>query len=176
MYQVQYWVELQNLRAHVLYLELYQIRSESMERCISIVLAVASSGSIAGWIIWKEYAFAWGLFIALSQVISVVYRYLPFKARIQPLSTAAVELSILADEAERGWFDVAQGTLTEREINDARFAIRKKKSTIMAAAFKGMVLPENAGVMKKAESQMHLYFSTHYPESSDERQESTAAP
>jgi len=168
MYQMQYWVELQNLRAHVFYLELYQVRSESIERCIAIILAVASSGSIAGWVIWKEYAFAWGTFIALSQFVSAVYRFLPFKARIKPLSTAAVELSILADDAERRWFDVAQGAMTEREINEARFDIRKKKLGAMAAAFSGMVLPDNIGLMQKAESQMRLYFTTHYPEIQNE--------
>ena len=168
MYQAQYWVELQNLKAHVYYLELYQTRSENIERWISIVLAVASAGSIGGWAIWKEYAFVWGVLIMLSQVVSVVYRFLPFKARIKPLSTAGIELSILSDEAEKGWFDVAQGELSEREINDKRFAIRKKKSAVMKSAFGGMVMPENDRLMGKAESQMRRYFLSHYPELSNE--------
>lgn len=164
MYQAQYWVELQSLKAHVYYLELYQIRSENIERGISIVLAIASAGSIGGWAIWKEYAFVWGVLIMLSQVISVVYKFLPFKARIKPLSAAGIELSVLADEAEKGWFDVAQGDLTEREINDKRFAIRKKKSAVMKSAFSGMVLPEKTSLMTKAEAQMRKYFLSHYPE------------
>lgn len=168
MYQAQYWVELQNLKAHVYYLELYQTRSENIERWISIVLAVASAGSIGGWAIWKEYAFVWGVLIMLSQVVSVVYRFLPFKARIKPLSTAGIELSILSDEAEKAWFDVAQGELSEREINDKRFAIRRKKSAVMKSAFGGMVMPENDRLMGKAESQMKRYFLSHYPELSNE--------
>ncbi|MBP5065478.1 hypothetical protein [Pseudomonas chlororaphis] len=168
MYQAQYWVELQNLKAHVYYLELYQIRSENIERGIGIVLAIASAGSIGGWAIWKEYAFVWGFFIMLSQVVSVVYKFLPFKARIKPLSAAGIELSVLADDAEKGWFDVAQGELTEREINEKRFAIRKKKSAVMKSAFAGMVIPEKAGLMTKAESQMRRYFQSHYPELTNE--------
>lgn len=169
MYQQQYWVELQNLKAHVYYLELYQLGSESVERWISIILAIASSASIGGWVIWKDYAFVWAFFIMITQVISVVYKFLPFKARIKPLASAGVELSLLADDAEKGWFDVAQGNLTEREINDKRVAIRKKKSAVMKSAFSGMVFPENEKLMAKAEDQMRKYFKSHYQELQDER-------
>lgn len=162
--QSQYWVELQALKAHIYYLELYQLKSEGTERWISIVLAVASSGSIGAWVIWKEYAFVWAMFIAASQAISVIYKFLPFKARIKPLSIAGVELSVLADEAEKAWFDVARGELTEREINEKRFAIRKKKSAVMKSAFSGMVIPENKRLMTRAEEQMSKYFKSHYPE------------
>jgi hypothetical protein len=167
--QSQYWVELQALKAHVYYLELYQLESEGIERGIGITLAILSSGSIGGWAIWKEYAFLWGLLIMVSQVISVIYKFLPFKARLKPLSAAGIELSVLADEAEKGWFDVACGDLTEREINEKRFGIRKKKSAIMKSAFASMVLPEKPKLMRKAEEQMQKYFISHYPELNDDR-------
>ena len=158
---------MQNLKAHVYYLELYQLGSESIERWIGIFLAITSSASIGGWVIWKEYAFVWALLIMISQVISVVYKFLPFKARIKPLSAAGIELSVLADDAEKGWFDVSEGNLTEKEINEKKFAIRKKKSAVMKSAFSGMVLPENEKLMSKAVEQMHKYFKSHYPEVSD---------
>lgn len=165
--QSQYWVELQALKAHVYYLELYQLESEGIERGIGITLAILSSGSIGGWAIWKEYAFVWGLLIMMSQVISVIYKFLPFKARLKPLSAAGIELSVLVDEAEKGWFDVACGDLTEREINEKRFGIRKKKSA--KSAFASMVLPDKPKLMRKAEEQMQKYFISHYPELNDDR-------
>jgi hypothetical protein len=166
--QLQYWIELQALYAHAKYLELYQLRSEHIERVIGIILAVTSSASIGGWAIWKEHAFVWGVLIMASQVVSVVYKFLPFKSRIKPLSAAGVELSVLADDAERKWFDVSTGAMTEREINDLRFSIRTKKSAIMKSAFSGMALPENLRLMKKAEEQMRAYFKSHYPELNNE--------
>lgn len=36
---------------------------------IGVVKAVASSSSIAAWVIWKDYAFIRGAIIAVSQVI-----------------------------------------------------------------------------------------------------------
>jgi hypothetical protein len=168
MYQAQYWVELQALKAHVCYLSLYQLRSESYERWIGIILAVASSSSIAGWVIWQQYAFVWACFIAGSQVISVTYKFLPFKERIKPLRSAGIELGLLSDEAERCWFDVAEGELTEKQINEKRFEIRKRKSAIMQSAFNGMVIPEVESLMAKAEDHMRRYFKSHYPELSND--------
>ncbi|MWV17520.1 hypothetical protein F3I16_15870 [Pseudomonas sp. L-22-4S-12] len=164
MYQHQYWIELQTLKAHVLYLELYQLSSEGWERRINIFLAVMSSASIGGWAIWKQWSFVWGLLIAVSQVASVVYKYLPFKSRIKPISKAALELSALADAAEKVWFDVAGGHLTERQIHEKRFAVRKAKNRIMRANFGGVVLPENKRLMNKAEQQMRTYFINVFPE------------
>lgn len=168
LYQHQYWNELQNLKAHVYYLELYQLSSEGWERRINIFSAVMSSGSIGGWVIWKDLSFLWGLLIAISQVISVVYKFLPFKERIKPVSSAALELSVLADAAEKDWFDVAGGHLSERQINDKRFAIKLAKTKIMKSNFGGMVLPENKKLMLKAENQMRAYFKSHFPELSHE--------
>jgi len=124
--QYRYWVELQTLKAHAFYLELYQLHCENIERWISGILALASSSSIAGWVIWKEYAFAWACFIMASQVISTLYRYLPFKARIKPLGAAGVELAVLANAAEKGWYEISTGNVPEEEINKKMFALRDK--------------------------------------------------
>lgn len=167
--QAQYWVELQSIKAHLYYVELYQLRSESIERFISIVLAIASSSSIAGWVIWQQYAFVWACLIMVSQVVSAVYRYLPFKARIKPLSVVGIELSVIANEAEKDWFDVSTGKLTASEINKKRFNLRTKSSAVMKSAFGGMVIPEDKKLMRQAEEKMFTYFKSHYPELQNER-------
>ncbi len=164
MYQMQYWVELQAIRTYAYYLELYSLRSENYERVLSMFLAVTSSASIGGWAIWGQYAFFWGLIIMVSQVVSVLYKFLPFKARIKPLGAAGVELSALADEAERGWFEISQGELTEREIHEKRCELRNKKTAIMTAAFTGVSLPESKSLLSTASNKTAQYFKSHYPE------------
>ena len=166
--QYRYWVELQTLKAHAFYLELYQLHCEHIERWISGILALASSSSIAGWVIWKEHAFVWACFIMASQVISTLYRYLPFKARIKPLGAAGVELAILANAAEKGWYEISTGNVPEEEINKKMFALRDKSSAILKSAFGVMVIPENEKLLAKAEKQMHKHFKSHYPELQDE--------
>lgn len=168
MYQSQYWTELQDLRAHAYYLELYQQRSERIETGIGIFLAVASSASIGAWTIWTKASMVWGGIIAASQVVGVVYKFLPFKARIKPLNSASIELFSLADEAEKGWHDVAEGELTGSKVNEMRFKIRSKKSAIMKASFTGISLPEDKELMREAEAKMRAYFSNFYTGADDE--------
>ena len=165
MYQSQYWKELQELRVHAYYLELYQIECEQIERYISIFLAIASSASIGAWAIWKNAAMVWGGIIATSQVLSVVYQFLPFKSRIKPLGVAAIELFMLADDAEHDWFAVSEGELTEREIHEKRMELRRKKSSIMKAAFPGGTLPASTKLLSKAEEKSASYFNNYYAES-----------
>ena len=164
MYQSQYWKEMQELRAHAYYLELYQIRCERIERGISILLAVASSASIGAWAILKSVAMVWGGIIATSQVLSVAYQFLPFKARIKPLGVAAIELFMLADDAEHGWYEVSQGELTEKEVHGKRMELRRKKTSIMKAAFPGGTIPVDDELLSNAEEKNACYFKNYYAE------------
>ncbi|MEE4683602.1 hypothetical protein V2J74_19160 [Pseudomonas alliivorans] len=162
----EYWAEMQSLRTHAYYLAMYQESSEATERWINIALAIASSGSIAAWAIVKEYAAVWAFFIASTQVLSVIYKFLPFKSRIKPLATASVEMSVLADEAEKGWFSVSHGMLTAAEVNDLRFSLRKRTSKIMSA-FSTVSLPDDQKLTRKAKLKTETYLKGIYKEKTD---------
>ena len=162
----EYWAEMQSLRTYAYYLTSYQESSEVTERNINIVLAIASSGSIAAWAVVKEYAAVWSVFIALTQVVSVVYKFLPFKSRIKPLAIASVEMSVLADEAEKSWFNVSHGKLTASEVNDMRFSLRKRNSKIMSA-FSNVSLPEKEKIFKAAKTKTEQYIKSMYKETSN---------
>lgn len=159
----EYWAEMQSLRTHAYYLAMYQEKSDSTERGINIALAIASSGSIAAWAIVKEYAAVWAVFIAGTQVLSVIYKFLPFKSRIKPLATASVEMSVLADEAEKSWFNVSHSMLTATEVNDLRFSLRRRNSKIMST-FSTVSLPDNQKLFGKAKAKTETYLKGIYKE------------
>ncbi|WLH88604.1 hypothetical protein PSH87_18405 [Pseudomonas sp. FP453] len=163
MYQFQYWKEMQELKVHAYYLEFYQIECENSERLISVFLAITSSASIGAWAIWKNAAMLWGGVIAASQVLSVVHQFLPFRARIKPLGVAAIELFLLSEEAEQGWYEVSEGLLKGKEVHDKRMELRRKKSAIMKAAFPGGTIPVKSKLLDKAEEKSASYFNNYYP-------------
>ena len=68
MYQLRFWNLLKELKAQEIYLQLYACRDESIDKTINIILAVASSSSIAAWAIWKEFQIVWAVLIATAQV------------------------------------------------------------------------------------------------------------
>jgi len=162
MYQGQYWTEMVEIRAQQNYLVLYQLSSERWELGIKIFLALMSSGAIGAWAIWREYSALWAGLIALSQVISAVYVFLPFKARIKPLSAAALEMGALADKAERNWFEVSEGLLTDKQVSDAKHGLKEQKRKIINDKFGSMVIPVKKGRMNEASLQAADYFTAHY--------------
>lgn len=162
MYQEQYWHEMVGLRAHQTYLTLYQLSSERWDLGFKIFLALMSSGAIGAWAVWQDYSKLWASLVALSQVISAVSQFMPFKARIKAMGPACAKMAVLADRAERDWFKVSEGELTNREINKARHDLKELKRKIMSDSFGNMVLPIRKRRMENASQQTTEYFSAHY--------------
>ena len=55
----------------------------TLDTALNVILAIASSGSIAGWTIGDEYAIYWGGFIALSQRITAIKPLFPFQHTVR---------------------------------------------------------------------------------------------
>ncbi|MEJ2498874.1 MAG: hypothetical protein P8Y49_05730 [Sulfurovaceae bacterium] len=150
-HQERYWQELYDLKVHVTYLEVYLMGTEKIDKLINAFLAVASSASIAGWVIWKEYQFIWASIIVLSQFITAIKSFLPYSSRIKSISKILKEMELLSIEYEEKWFYIADGRKTEEEINTLRFELKKNKSKIMRKYFITSVLPDNKNYLQEAE-------------------------
>lgn len=162
MYQEKYWKDMYQLKVHLNYIELYLERSEYIERCLNVFLAITSSSSICGWAIWNEYAYIWAVIIAASQLITAIKSFLPYKARIKSLSGLLHEYEELLISFEAKWFDVSEGNLTKEEINKAQFDFRKLKAKALSKHLAGRTLPEKGELFKKAQSEADKYFKLFY--------------
>jgi len=163
MYQERYWKELYQLKVHVVYLELYLNDADFKDKGINIFLACTSSGSIAGWAVWREIAIVWAIIIAMSQVVTVVKNFLPYKARIKAVSSLIHDLEDVLLRAEEKWFDVSEGRLTEEEINKLRFDIRTKKTNALKKYLGTSTLPTRQKLFEKAQASADVYFDHFYP-------------
>jgi hypothetical protein len=57
------------LKARIFYMSYHCRSADRLDFSLNCITATASSTSIAGWAIWQSHGFAWGLIIAVSQVI-----------------------------------------------------------------------------------------------------------
>jgi hypothetical protein len=162
MVQEQYWKELFQLKLHVGYIELLLEGSEWVDRIIKIVLAVTSSASIAAWAVWQEHALVWAFIIAISQVLTAVNPFLPYRDRIKAYSALSHELEEILIQAEFKWHSIASGNLTEEEINQARFEVRSQKQKSLKKHTGSSTIPFKEKLHKKADSNARVYFSTFY--------------
>ncbi|MBW8813869.1 MAG: hypothetical protein JF588_10635 [Caulobacterales bacterium] len=124
--QIRYWQTFSTLKRDAIYINRYHGRVERIDRLLNMFSAMASSGSVAGWIIWKDLGLVWGAVIALSQALNAVKPYLPFRRRLAALAALGPDLEALALVAEADWFKVSDGQLTEQEIHSLMMALKTK--------------------------------------------------
>jgi hypothetical protein len=163
MYQERYWKELYQLKVHLNYLELYLQNSEYRDKIINCFLAITSSGSIAGWVIWQSIAMVWAIIIASSQVLTAIKSFLPYRTRMKSLSGLLHEIEELMIFTEEKWFDVSEGKLFEEEIHKLQFVVRTKKTNALKKYLGNTTLPEKPNLLGKAQRSADIYFDNFYP-------------
>jgi hypothetical protein len=160
--QERYWRLLVQLKADALYTGCYVERSETTDTGISMFSALVASGSISVWAIWKTLDWLWATFVALSQVLAVVKQYLPFKRRIAPVRAAAYSYEEIFLKAEARWFDVAEGRLSDAEINQLIADLKLEQLKAWKKGVGNLTIPINRWVRKKADRLTADYFSQTY--------------
>ena len=71
-------------------------------------------------------------------------------------------MGALADKAERNWFEVSEGLLTDKQVSDAKHGLKEQKRKIINDKFGSMVIPVKKGRMNEASLQAADYFTAHY--------------
>jgi hypothetical protein len=158
--QTYYWDTFTRLKVDQEYLRQHEERLDSVERCFNIVSAVAASAAIGGWILWQNIQFVWAAIIAGSQVLSVVRPHLPYGQRLKALDNLCPDIESLVLGAERDWWKVSRGLLTEDEILDLATELKQRKAQAVRKHFKGLTLPENRKKLNVAEDRTRTYMQS----------------
>lgn len=158
----RYWTEFVQLKRNSIYLSRYSQETHDIDWSIDVANAVASSSSIGAWVIWRDLSLLWGLIIAMSQVLAVLKEYLPHKRRLKALYAIMPEVDALAISAEQDWVRIQGGKLTEDEINEAYFNLKRTFMKIQNAHFSNSVLPVNEKLAIQADLTTKRYFEEFY--------------
>lgn len=163
-YQQRFWTELKALKSDVEYLRLHLIEAERIDNSIKLILAMASSGGIAGWALWgsQNFQIVWASLIAISQVINAINQYLPWEKRIKAIRGAKPEIAGIFLFAERNWFSVSEGLFTIQEIHKITLDIKEKKNGVLERYLGEISLPYKPEFIKKTASITDQYFVEYY--------------
>jgi hypothetical protein len=137
-------------------------QSEFIDKSVNIFLAVTSSSSICGWAIWNRFDFVWAVIIATSQLVSAVKQFLPYRTRLKAISGILREFEELLTFYEMKWFDVAEGNLTDAEINKLQYEMRSKKTKILHKHLGANTLPTKGKLFEKAKDTANTYINNFY--------------
>ncbi len=105
--------ELKDCRYHADCMALMVKRYRKYDRNLNIFLAITSSSSIAGWAIWSDWAMAWGIIIAASQVITALKPIFSFNKHVHTLNTRCYKQEFLFLELDSLWHN-----LKDKEISN----------------------------------------------------------
>lgn len=161
-YQEKFWRELDQLRVHATYVQGYYEKTVQTDRFVSMILAIASSGSIAGWAVWNQYQYVWAFIVAASQVINAVKSYLPYSKRLKALNYLSAELEILFLSMENHWFNVAEARLNDEEIHELHMKIKEQRRLIVQKHIGSIDLPLDQKIMDESIDSAKRYFKNFY--------------
>jgi len=113
------------LKVAASYIRLYRDRLGRWVTGLGVLKAVASSASIAAWVIWKEYAFVWGAIIAASQLADALKDIFPFARKHKAASALAMTLGNLFIDVQLEWEYIFIGRYMDEEIMKRLHQLRK---------------------------------------------------
>lgn len=155
------WANLCNMKYKGFILELLVAKYQDLDQKINIFLAIASSGSIAAWLIWDKFPLVWGAIIAVSQAITAVKPYLPYSKMVKDLNSKCLSISLLNNEYERFYSKVRRKKLTEDVVEQMYFDYNKSYLPILGASDDFNYKTSNA-IKDEANEKMNIFLKTYY--------------
>lgn len=160
--QEKYWKYMVQIKAWLFYLDVYTEDSYKWDRIVNIVVAIASSTSIAAWAIWQKYSFVWSIIIAISQVLTTIKAFLPYSKRLKTLVPFMEDLKFLYNKIEYNWLKIASGDLSEDEINELLYSFKDEFTNIENKNLKEETLLENNNFREIADRKTDAYFANNF--------------
>jgi hypothetical protein len=107
------------------YMRRYRDETGKRVAALGTLKAIASSGGIAGWVIWKEYAFVWGAIIAASQLADALKEVFPFTKIHKAAGEHTVSLDSMFIDALLEWENIFSGKYSDEQISNRRHKLMK---------------------------------------------------
>jgi hypothetical protein len=94
--------------------------------------------------------------------MTAIKPYLPFDKRIDGIYDILIQLTGICNEVEAKWFYVANGSLTEEEINELYYGYEKRWAEVETKSLKGDCIPANDRVAYIANLKKEKYFENKF--------------
>jgi hypothetical protein len=159
--QQLYWNQMVELRVASSYIRRYRDALGKWFTCLGTLKAVASSGSIAAWAVWREYAFVWGAIIALAQVVDALKDVFPFSKTHKAASEHSIGLGSIFIDAQLEWEGIFSGRYTDEQIAGRRHKLMKLQHDAERHNFPNG-LATKAALFRESEEEAESYFESMY--------------
>jgi hypothetical protein len=161
-----YWREMEQLKAASVCIRLCRNKLAGRVRAFDLIKAFASSGGIAGWVVWRDYPLLWSAIIAAAQLTDAMKPVFPFARQHKAASDLTVALELLFIDAQYEWERIYAGLAPDEAIMDARRKIQTLRLEAEEKCFPEGFEPPRTLVALAAE-EAREYMSLMYDEVSN---------
>jgi hypothetical protein len=149
------------LKVAACYIRLYRDYLGKRVTALGTLRAIASSGSIAAWALWKEHAFMWGVIIAASQVVDALRDVFPFTKKHKAASAHTVTLNSIFIDAQLEWENIFSGRYTDDQIMNRRHKLMRLQHDAERTSFPDGLATRDS-LFVQAEQEAKDYFTATY--------------
>ena len=149
------------LKVAVSYIRLYRDYLGKWVAGLGTLRAIASSGSIAAWALWKDYAFVWGVIIAASQVLDALKDVFPFTKKHKAASAHTITLGGIFIDAQLEWENIFSGRYTDDQIMNRRHKLMKLQHDAERTSFPDGLATRDS-LFAQAQQEAKDYFAATY--------------
>lgn len=114
--QETYWNQLVLLKVVACYMRRYRDEQARWINRIGLFKAVVTSGTIGAWVIWKDYAFVWGVLLGCAQILDAGKDFLPHTKNRRGASELLGVVENLFIDARFDWFAIFSGECSAGDI------------------------------------------------------------
>lgn len=158
----RYWNTFFELVVHGYLLQAHSQRAAGIDRKVKIALAVTSTTSLGIWAAFKVFPILWAAIIVFTQIVSAVAKYLPYSARLKAAAGCSHDYRDIQNWAEAKWCEIADGQLTEAQINKYRVELKTKTANVERKHFPLEGLPRDTALSETATTEAERYLTNHF--------------
>jgi hypothetical protein len=119
------WASMLTAQMNVCYWSKLAYRYTEREKWIKIFLAITSSGTVAGWVVWTAYPIAWKALSGLSAITAIVLPILNYSGRAAQMNKAASKSAQLRLGYDQLWAQL--DSLTPDSLKEMLAELNKKE-------------------------------------------------
>lgn len=157
----QIWSGLCNIKYKSYLSGLLIERFQKKDRRINILIAVASSGSIAAWAFWQIVPIIWGGIIAASQVAFALKPYFPFSKYVKELNKKSIQIENLTIDYEKLWYKYQYEKIDEDTAVEEYFELKKRQTELLNFSDE-TILSVGDKTKKEANKRMKIYLKSNF--------------
>lgn len=158
----KFWTLYTDLVQSRYYYEHYQHHAVCVDRTIQVFTSITAASSIASWFIWNQLNWLWAFLIALSQIINVIYRFLPYSKQIESVQYILPDIKELMNSVDYYWSFIDLNNPAENDINEKILDYKNQYQYLEQKYIDDSIFPPKDSITKKAEDDREKYFFERY--------------